>query len=520
MSIVSKYTIFGIIFGTAFPLVGVAFDYGLARNGESYWAILVNNPIHFIVHLAPFVLGITFHIMGRKAQRIWDQLQALIEADDHIRYTAYHDSLTGLENRLAFTEKMAEELELIRRCGRETAVILFDIDKFKFINDTLGHNTGDELIKEIVGRANAIRPKETHLYRLGGDEFVGLWPNPPDAKALLQTVNRLVDACAEPFTLTEATVSVGISVGVSWLSKDDAAETQALGRADLALYHAKNSHGGTYAVFDPAMAEGAADRLKLQSELKQALSDDQLYLTYQPIMNVGDMSVAGFEALIRWKHPVCGEIMPDSFINAAEQCGLIVPIGRFVFHRACEEAKSWPDDISISVNLSPVQFKDRTLVEAVSGALRETGLPARRLIIEITESVFQIDPVLVQETLASLRRLGVRIALDDFGAGFSGINHLRQFAIDILKIDRQYTQALVSSDRERMLVRTIVALACALDLQITFEGVETHEQLRAASAMGGSFFQGYYASRPLPLERTPDFIASNQQRTVPAAVAG
>ncbi len=502
-----------------FPLFGILFDLFVGRVGESYWEILLNNPIHIIVHLAPPVLGVTFHIMGRKAQRVWDQVEQLIEAKNHIRYTAYHDSLTGLQNRRAFTERMTEELEQLRSCGRESALILFDIDKFKFINDTLGHNTGDELIKQIVSRSAIILPDEARLYRLGGDEFVGLWSDPPDTGALLHTVRSLVDECADPFDLTNASVSVGISVGVSWLCAEDTAETQALGRADLALYHAKNSSGGTYAVFDPAMAEGVAHRLQLQSELKQALCDDQLQLTYQPIMNIDTMDVTGFEALIRWQHPVCGLIMPDAFIEAAEQCGLIVPIGRHVLHRACEEAMSWPDDVSVSVNLSPVQFKDQSLAEIVFETLRQTGLPAERLTLEITESVFQIDPRLVQETLTSLRNLGIRIALDDFGTGFSGINHLRHFTIDILKIDRQYTQAMVSSDRERMLVQTIVTLSEALDLKVTFEGVETHEQLVAASAMGGSFIQGYFVSRPLQPESVPAFINSNG-RQARMAMAG
>ncbi len=502
-----------------FPLVGIAFDYFVVGTADNYWEIFHNNPIHVIVHLAPLVLGVTFHIMGRKAQKVWSQLEQLVEADDHIRYTAYHDSLTGLKNRRAFTERMAEELDQLRCHGRAIALILFDIDKFKFINDTLGHNTGDELIKQIIDRSFTILPEEARLYRLGGDEFVWLWSDPPDLEILLRTVHHLVDECANPFTLTNASVSIGISVGVSWLSADDATETEALGRADLALYHAKNSSGSTYAVFDPAMAECAANRLKLQGELKQALSDNQLHLAYQPIMNVDTMGVVGFEALIRWQHPVRGLIMPDIFIDAAEQSGLIMPIGRHVLHLACEEAKNWPEGVSLSVNLSPVQLKDHGLADTVSTALRQTGLPAKRLILEITESVFQIDPKLVQETLTSLRSLGIRIALDDFGTGFSGINHLRHFTIDILKIDRQYTQAMVSSDRERMLVQTIVTLSKALDLDITFEGVETHEQLNAASTMGGSSIQGYYASRPLQVEAVPGFIAANH-RPAHIAMAG
>ncbi|MGI9491178.1 MAG: putative bifunctional diguanylate cyclase/phosphodiesterase [Geminicoccaceae bacterium] len=519
MGTTGKYTLFGILFGAMFPLVGIVFDILVGRTGDGYWEILHNNPIHIIVHLAPLVLGVTFNFMGRKARRLKDQLEQLTKAEERIRHTAYHDSLTGLENRSAFTERMAEELEQLRCRDRESALILFDIDKFKFINDTLGHNTGDELIKQIICRSSAILPEQARLYRLGGDEFVGLWCDPPDTENLLHMVQKLVDECAEPFALTNASVSVGVSVGVSWLCASDTAETQALERADLALYHAKNSSGSTYAVFDPAMAGCASGQLKLQGELKQALSDDQLELAYQPIMNIDGVSVIGFEALIRWQHPVRGLVMPDIFIDAAEQSGLIVPIGRYVLHRACEEAKGWPDDVSVSVNLSPVQLKDRGLVETVSTVLRQTGLPGRRLILEITESVFQIDPNLVRKSLTSLRNLGIRIALDDFGTGFSGINHLRHFTIDILKIDRQYTQAMVSSDRERMLVQTIVALSKALDLRITFEGVETHEQLMAAAALGGSSIQGYYASRPLHVQAVREFLAGSG-RQVHMAIAG
>ena len=519
LSIVSNYTLTGIAFGVMFPLTGIAFDFFTGRNGDTYGEILGNNPIHYIIHLAPLVLGVTFHMMGRTAQRVWNQLEQLVQAEEHIRYTAYHDSMTGLRNRRAFTEKTAEELEQLRCHGHPAALVLFDIDRFKFINDTFGHNTGDELIKQIIERSCAILPEDITLYRLGGDEFVGLWSEPPETESLLNTVRCLVDKCAEPFALTNATVSVGISVGISWLSAEDSTETQALGRADLALYHAKNNSGNTYAVFHPAMADSATERLEMQRELKQALADDQLHLAYQPIMNVDRMDVAGFEALIRWQHPVHGLVLPGLFIDTAEQSGVIVPMGRYVLRRACEEAMGWPDDISLSVNLSPVQLKDRGLVETVSTILQQTGLPPGRLILEMTESVFQIDPNLVRRTLADLRQLGIRIALDDFGTGFSGINHLRHFTIDILKIDRQYTQAMVSSDREHLLVQTIAALAKALGLTMTFEGIETKEQFDVASALGSSFIQGYYASRPLPPEAIPDFIAaSRRQRRV--ALAG
>ena len=519
LTITCCYTLIGVAFGIAFPLAALAIDFVMGTHGATYSEILQNNPIHYIIHLAPLVLGATFHMMGLSAEKTRDQLEQLVEADSQIRYTAYHDSLTGLENRRAFTEKMADELERIRRQGGETALVLFDIDKFKFINDTLGHNTGDELIREIVIRSSRFLPDEVDLFRLGGDEFVALWPHSPIDKALLGKVRNLVEACADPFDLSDATVSVGISVGVSWLSVDDVSETQALGRADLALYHAKNNNGSTYAVFDPAMAESAANRLKIQRELKQALSDDQLFLTYQPIMDVSDMVVTGFEALIRWQHPLHGLIMPDVFIDAAEQSGLIVPIGRHVLFRACQEAMKWPDDISVSVNLSPTQIRDRGLVEAVRMDLERTGLPARRLILEVTESIFRIDPTLVQEILAGLRELGVRIALDDFGTGFSGINHLRHFTIDILKIDRQYSQAMVGDDRERMLVQTIAVLSKALDLKLTFEGIETREQLEAASALGASSIQGYYISRPLLVDSVLDFIADHKMKSDLAMVS-
>ena len=513
LSIVGNYTLVGIGFGVMFPLFGITFDFFTGRNGDTYGDILSNNPIHYITHLAPLVLGITFHMMGRAIQRVWDQLDQLVRAEEHIRHTAYHDSMTGLENRRAFTEKMAAELERLRCEGRATALVLFDIDRFKFINDAFGHNTGDELIRQIIERSCAILPESVTLYRLGGDEFVGLWSEPPDTETLLNTVRRLVDRCAEPFALANATVSVGISVGVSWLGADDTTETQALGRADLALYHAKNNNGNTYAVFDPAMADSATERLEMQRELKLALSQDQLHLAFQPILNTDGMDVAGFEALVRWQHPVRGLILPGVFIDTAEQSGIIVPMGRHVLRRACEEATSWPGDISLSVNLSPVQLKDRGFVETVSTILRQTGLPPERLILEMTESVFQINPGLVRDTLAGLRNLGIRIALDDFGTGFSGINHLRHFTIDILKIDRQYTQAMVSSEREHLLVKTIAALAKALGLKMTFEGIETREQFDVASDLGGSFVQGYYASRPMPPDAIPDFIATNRHHT-------
>ncbi len=512
LSTTCRYTLAGIAFGVMFPALGIAFDFVIGGHGDSYSQILRSNPIHYIVHLAPLVLGVTFHIMGHKAERVWLQLQQLLEAEERIRHTAYRDALTGLENRRAFTEHMAELLATSETGDRETAVILFDIDKFKFINDTLGHNTGDELIQGIVERARAILPAEVDLYRLGGDEFVAIWPAAPELDAMLATVRRLVERCAEAFALTEASVSVGISVGVSWLDADDTNETQALGRADLALYHAKNASGSGFAIFDISMAKSAAHRVHVQRELKQALIDDQLGIAYQPIMHADGRTVAGLEALIRWHHPVRGLVMPDLFIDVAEQSGLIIEIGKHVLEQACREAMSWTAAVSVSVNLSPVQFKDRFLVETVLDTLDRTGLPGNRLVLEMTESVFQIDPKLVRETLDGLRELGIRIALDDFGSGFSGINHLRQFTVDILKIDRQYTQAMIAGGRENMLVQTIVALSKALDLEITFEGIETREQLETAAGMGASFVQGYYISRPLLAEAAAVFVTRHQGR--------
>lgn len=506
LSIKSRYTLLGILFGLAFPVAGLIVDGVIGGHGASYRAVFQNNPIHYIVLLAPFVLGATFHVIGRKAQHIEAQLEQLIRTEEQCRVTTYRDGLTRLQNRRAFIESMADLLEQPDHGSRSAALILFDIDRFKFINETLGHRAGDELIREVVNRARALLPDAIDLYRLGGDDFVGLWRNPPEIDSLLPSVSRLVSRCAEPFALSETSVTVGVSAGVSWTSSDDNNETQALGRADLALYHAKSDNGGTYAVFDVSMAENAAHRVQIQQELKQALLDDQLRLAYQPVMHVDGRRVAGFEALIRWQHPLRGLIMPDLFIEIAEQSGLIVGLGEHVLRTACAEATSWPDDVSISINVSPVQFKDRSLVETVAETLRETGLPAGRLILEITESIFQIDPDMVREALAKLRMLGVRIALDDFGTGFSGINHLRHFAVDILKIDRQYTQAMLGSDREHMLVQTIVNLARALDLNVTFEGVERREELEAAADMGATYIQGYYSSPPLSADGAKAFI--------------
>jgi diguanylate cyclase (GGDEF)-like protein len=414
-----------------------------------------------------------------------------------IAHMARHDALTGLPNRTMFHETLDNALALARR-GHLVALHCLDLDQFKTVNDTLGHPVGDALLQQVAQRLlNGVRETDT-VARLGGDEFAivqSAIDAPTDATALARRLNETIEM---PFEIDGHQIVIGTSIGIAFAPQDGLDADLVLKCADLALYRAKQDGRGTYRLFQAEMDAAIQARRAMELELRQALPGGQLELFYQPQVDVRARRVAGCEALLRWRHPSMGLVSPDRFIGLAEETGLIVSIGEWVLRQACAAAATWPEASKIAVNVSAVQFRSNDLVGTVIGALRESGLPASRLELEITESVMLQDTDATLATLHKLRELGVQIAMDDFGTGYSSLSYLRRFPFDRIKIDKSFVSELGKRDDCIAIVRAVIALGRDLGIEITAEGVETREQLEMLERVGCDEIQGYLFSRPVP----------------------
>jgi diguanylate cyclase (GGDEF)-like protein/PAS domain S-box-containing protein len=419
-------------------------------------------------------------------------------SEERITHLAHHDMLTDLPNRLLFSERLDQALARVHR-GERLAVLYLDLDDFKCINDTLGHPIGDELLKAVADRLrNCVREIDT-LARLGGDEFAIVQASleqPSDAAALATRIRETIRA---PYLLDGHKVEVDVSIGIAVAPNDGIERDELLKNADMALYGGKTAGRGMYCFFEPEMNERMKARLELERDLRRALVGGEFELFYQPLVNVQDNEkISGFEALLRWRHPERGMIAPSEFISIAEEIGVIVPLGEWVLRTACAEAATWPDDIKIAVNLSPAQLTGHNLVQLVISSLASSGLPARRLELEITELVLMQNTFATLDTLHQLRELGVRIAMDDFGTGHSSLSYLLSFPFDKIKIDRCFIKGLPDENNCLAIVRAIAGLASSLHMTTTAEGVETESQLEMVKALGCTEMQGYIFSPPRP----------------------
>ncbi|HEY8565739.1 MAG TPA: PAS-domain containing protein [Beijerinckiaceae bacterium] len=414
-----------------------------------------------------------------------------------IAHMARHDALTNLPNRTLFREALEEALDRAEK-GETFGVLCLDLDHFKAVNDTLGHPTGDALLRAVTARLQEALAGSGLLARLGGDEFAILLPALERPEAAATVARRLIEAVADPYELDGHQVVIGTSVGLAVAPSDGSDPDTLLKNADMALYRAKSEGRGTCHSFEPAMDARLQQRRTLELDLRKALALAQFELYYQPLVSVSSGEVSGFEALLRWRHPVRGLVGPADFIPLAEEIGLIVPLGEWVIARACAEAVTWPRDLKVAVNLSPAQFKSRNLVLAVAAALGKSGLSPQRLELEITESVLLADSEATLATLHQLRGMGVRIAMDDFGTGYSSLSYLRSFPFDKIKIDRSFVRELAERNDCLAIVRAVSGLGSSLGMVTTAEGVETEEQLRRVEAEGCTEVQGYYFSPPRP----------------------
>lgn len=425
-----------------------------------------------------------------------------VEAQARANHLALHDALTELPNRVLLRERLNMALLASKGQTTQTAVLCLDLDDFKEVNDTLGHGAGDQLLRQLGERLRAAVLVTDTVGRLGGDEFAVVQAGvalPSEADALAR---RLIAAVKKPFVVDGHELYVGVSVGVALSSEGDDTERM-LKNADIALYRAKQAGRGTVRFFEPEMDLELQARKSLEHDLRQAISKEELDLHYQPLVDLGDREIAAVEALLRWNHPTRGSVPPDAFISIAEETGLIIAIGDWVLRTACRQALEWPG-IRVAVNLSPIQFKSRELVDNVRNVLMETGLSPERLELEITESVLLHDTRSALEILNGLKQLGVRIAMDDFGTGYSSLRYLNSFPFDKIKIDKSFIADMADRDKSSAIVKSVISLGQSLNMTTTAEGVETPEQAAFLASEGCEQVQGFYFGRPMPAK---DFTA-------------
>jgi diguanylate cyclase (GGDEF)-like protein len=481
-------------------------------------AVANRRPYYYVNELRDgHVIAISYHPMPNGGSVVThEDITERRKVEARIAYMAHHDALTDLPNRVRFREDMEIALARIGR-GAKLAVLCLDLDHFKAVNDTLGHPVGDTLLKQAARRLqDCVRPNDA-IARLGGDEFAIVQvavEQPVGATALAA---RLIKDLSAPFDLNDQQVVIGASIGIAIAPNDGSDPDQLMKNADMALYRAKEDGRGVYRFFEPEMDARMQFRRRLELDLRKAVAQGELVLYYQPMVVLETECIAGFEALVRWRHPQRGLLLPEEFVPLAEEIGLINPIGAWVLKEACGEAKKWPDNISVSVNLSPVQFKSGTLVLDVVAALGASGLAPQRLELEITETVLLEDTEATVGTLSQLRDLGVRIAMDDFGTGYSSLGYLRKFPFDKIKIDRSFIHDLDDKPDSVAIVRAVAGLSSTLGMATTAEGVETHEQLAKLKAEGCTEVQGFLFSEAKPASELASLL--QPRRLLAKAVA-
>jgi predicted signal transduction protein with EAL and GGDEF domain/DNA-binding response OmpR family regulator len=470
------------------------------------------------------VLGLVRDISERK------------RAEEQIRRLAYCDSLTGIPNRQAFLEMLERELQRSKIGNKKFAVLFMDLDAFKRINDTLGHNVGDQLLQQVSDRLrDTIRPSDllsrgdavtreggdsprqqggesTNLARLGGDEFTILIPDLDRVEHALNVAHRVKDAMRRPFLIEGNEIFVTASIGISLFPEDGDDCTSLLKYADTAMYHAKNCGKNNAKLYSSSLTMQIMSHVKLEVGLRRALQNDELYLLYQPQLDVRSSEIVGVEALVRWRHAERGVVSPTEFIPLAEETGLIVPIGEWVLRTACQQARAWQKlsgrAVRMAVNLSAKQFKDENLSQIVLSALHDTGLDPRLLELELTEGTLMDDAKATLATLEQLRAIGVYLSIDDFGTGYSSMNYLKRFDVRALKIDRSFISGLPQDSENAAITRAIIAMAHGLKMMVVAEGVETGEQLVLLEQYGCDLVQGFYLGRPAPADAVTGMLQS------------
>ncbi len=428
-----------------------------------------------------------------------DDITAQRQSEARISYLAHHDMLTGLANRAALAQKIEEAAARQHRSGIPFSVLLLDLDRFKYVNDTLGHSAGDILLQEVASRLKRCLRETDAIGRLGGDEFAIVQVGDTSQRdAVSRFAERIIDIIAQPFEIEGNEVNIGTSIGIALAPEHASGPDDLLKMADMALYRAKSGGRNSYRFFDTEMIEVANARRLVETELRHAIQHNELRLHFQPIVDAKTLRICGAEALVRWQHPTKGMIYPDRFIPLAEETGLITQIGQWVLQIACDEAAKWPTDITLAVNISPVQFRKSNLIDVVTCALAQSGLPPDRLELEITETSLIESAAECLPLLRQLKSLGTRIALDDFGTGYSSLSQVTMFPFDKIKIDKSFVQNMTKRAACAAVISSTLTLASTLDIATTAEGIETAEQYELLRLAGVTSLQGYLLARPGP----------------------
>jgi diguanylate cyclase (GGDEF)-like protein len=427
------------------------------------------------------------------------------QAQARITHMARHDPLTDLPNRLLLRERLEEGLLGLGR-GAQCAILCLDLDRFKAVNDTLGHPTGDALLQTVAGRLRDCARVTDTIARLGGDEFAILLDEPLSRAEIGDLAARVVERIARPYQINGHEVVIGVTIGIAVSPTDGVDAAQLIKNADIALYCAKAEGRGCYRFYHSEMGAIAQERYSLEQDLRRALLAQEFRLFYQPMINMRPQQLNGFEALLRWHSPERGLLLPDTFMTLAEETGLIAPIGEWMIRRACFDASQWPEPLKLSVNLSATQLKSRGLITCVKSALWDSGLSPERLEMEITESALLADTETTLAALRHLKDLGVSISMDDFGTGYSSLSYLRRFPFDKIKIDRSFVKDLGQRSDAIAVVRAVTGLCSGLGMQATAEGVESEEQLAVLAAERCTEVQGYLFSEPRPAEELAQLV--------------
>jgi len=443
-------------------------------------------------------------------------LTEMRRSEAEIKRLASYDPLTGLPNRILMRRTLDESLRDVAGRPKRTALFMLDLDRFKTVNDTLGHPVGDGLLRQVAERLQEVVQQYGQVGRLGGDEFNVVLPGMVEKSHLARLADAIIAEVSKPYIVDDAHVSIGASIGVA-VAPDDGATADALVRnADLALYAAKADGKGVHRFYKPEMHASAKERRLLEMDLRNVMNDSGLHLVYQPVVNADSEVIVGFEALVRWNHLTRGAVSPAEFIPIAEEIGLIPQIGEWVLRTACLEAANWPDSVRVAVNISPIQFANPSLPAIVMSALAAAQLPPHRLELEITEGVFLNDDAATDAMFARLKAIGVRFALDDFGTGYSSLGYLKKAPFNKIKIDQSFVRgAAVPGNRNAAIIRAIVALAESLEMETTAEGAETAEELALIRSLGCSHIQGYIFGRPMLSDEARARVAGSGKLAMP-----
>jgi len=468
-------------------------EFKVRREGGEVWWRLAGKPVYRETRFNGYIGTMS-------------DITTEVRAKETLSFLAYNDGLTGLSNRSHFTKRLNECVARLERYGSPFAVLYLDLDKFKAVNDSRGHQMGDQLLVQVGRRLGGLVRDTDVVARLGGDEFAIIMPDGADAEALASLAKRLIAVIEQPFTIEGEELIIGLSVGIALAPTNGTRPDQLLRNADLALYRAKEEGGNRFCFFDSRMDSEMRERRILELELAEALVNDEFALHYQPVIAPNDGTVSGFEALIRWHHPIRGLVPPSEFIPIAEGSSLIAAIGQWTVGEACRMLARLPEHLTVAVNLSARHFRTADITKLVSEATREAGVDPRRLELEITESLLIENAEEMALKLDELKRAGFRIAMDDFGTGFSSLSYLQKYPFDKIKIDRSFVQSSSEDRAAREILRAIVGLAGTLNMAVTAEGVETADQATYLRSIGCDLLQGYFFARPMPEADVADFL--------------